>query len=73
VNTVCGRQQGGEARLTVFLPGRAKSLLELDLKLDDLLEMEKENQLALDLEYATFSVPKLLALLNKKFARKKGW
>jgi len=53
--------------------GRAKSLLELDLKLDDLLEMEKENQLALDLEYATFSVPKLLALLNKKFARKKGW
>jgi Ras GTPase-activating-like protein IQGAP2/3 len=42
----------------------------LDLKLDDLLEMQKDN---LDLEYVQFNVPKVLALLNKRFARKKGW
>ena len=53
--------------------GRNRSLLELDLKLDDLLEMQKDNQVELDLEYVQFNVPKVLALLNKRFARKKGW
>jgi Ras GTPase-activating-like protein IQGAP2/3 len=53
--------------------GRSRGLLELDLKLDDLLEMQKENQEDLDLEYVQFNVPKVLALLNKRFARKKGW
>jgi Ras GTPase-activating-like protein IQGAP2/3 len=60
-------------KLILFCLGRAKSLLELDLKLDDLLEMEKEMQQELDLEYVTFSVTKVLALLNKKFARKNKW
>ncbi len=55
------------------LLGRNRGLLELDLKLDDLLEMQKDNQEALDLEYVHFNVPKVLALLNKRFARKKGW
>ncbi|MCJ1285036.1 glyceraldehyde-3-phosphate dehydrogenase 1 [Xylographa opegraphella] len=54
-------------------PGRNRGLLELDLKLDDLLEMQKDNQEDLDLEYVQFNVPKVLALLNKRFARKKGW
>ena len=53
--------------------GRNRSLLELDLKLDDLLEMQKDNQVELDLEYVQFNVPMVLALLNKRFARKKGW
>lgn len=53
--------------------GRNRGLLELDLKLDDLLEMQKDNQDDLDLEYVQFNVPKVLALLNKRFARKKGW
>lgn len=53
--------------------GRNRGLLELDLKLDDLLEMQKDNQEELDLEYVQFNVPKVLALLNKRFARKKGW
>ena len=53
--------------------GRNRGLLELDLKLDDLLEMQKENQEDLDLEYVQFNVSKVLALLNKRFARKKGW
>ena len=53
--------------------GRNRGLLELDLKLDDLLEMQKDNQEELDLEYVQFNVPKLLSLLNKRFTRKKGW
>lgn len=53
--------------------GRSRGLLELDLKLDDLLEMQKDGQQELDLEYVQFNVPKVLALLNKRFARKKGW
>ena len=51
--------------------GRNRGLLELDLKLDDLLEMQKDSQEDLDLEYVQFNVPKVLALLNKRFARKK--
>lgn len=53
--------------------GRNRGLLELDLKLDDLLEMQKDNQEDLDLEYVQFNVSKVLALLNKRFSRKKGW
>ncbi|KAI1931396.1 RasGAP protein [Ophidiomyces ophidiicola] len=52
---------------------RARGLLELDLKLDDLLEMQKDSQEDLDLEYVQFNVSRVLALLNKRFARKKGW
>jgi Ras GTPase-activating-like protein IQGAP2/3 len=57
----------------MWFVGRNRGLLELDLKLDDLLEMQKDNQESLDLEYVHFNVPKVLALLNKRFARKKGW
>jgi len=53
--------------------GRNRGLLELDLKLDDLLEMQQNNHDELDLEYVQFNVPKVLALLNKRFARKKNW
>ncbi|KAL9126410.1 MAG: hypothetical protein Q9217_004538 [Psora testacea] len=59
--------------ISLHYKGRNRGLLELDLKLDDLLEMQKDNQEALDLEYVQFNVPKVLALLNKRFARKKGW
>ena len=55
------------------LQGRARGLLELDLKLDDLLEMQKGSYEDLDLEYVQFNVSKVLVLLNKRFARKKGW
>jgi Ras GTPase-activating-like protein IQGAP2/3 len=53
--------------------GRNRGLLELDLKLDDLLEMQQNNHDELDLEYVQFNVPKVLALLNRRFARKKNW
>lgn len=59
--------------ISLHYKGRNRGLLELDLKLDDLLEMQKDNQEDLDLEYVQFNVSKVLALLNKRFARKKGW
>ncbi|KAF2455399.1 Rho GTPase activation protein [Lineolata rhizophorae] len=59
--------------ISLHYKGRNRGLLELDLKLDDLLEMQKDSQEDLDLEYVQFNVTKVLALLNKRFARKKGW
>ncbi|KAK2763803.1 glyceraldehyde-3-phosphate dehydrogenase 1 [Arachnomyces sp. PD_36] len=59
--------------ISLHYKGRARGLLELDLKLDDLLEMQKDSQEDLDLEYVQFNVSKVLTLLNKRFSRKKGW
>jgi Ras GTPase-activating-like protein IQGAP2/3 len=59
--------------ISLHYKGRNRGLLELDLKLDDLLEMQKDSQEELDLEYVQFNVSKVLVLLNKRFARKKGW
>ncbi|KAL2826982.1 putative GTPase activating protein Sar1 [Aspergillus cavernicola] len=59
--------------ISLHYKGRARGLLELDLKLDDLLEMQKDSLEDLDLEYVQFNVSKVLTLLNKRFARKKGW
>lgn len=59
--------------ISLHYKGRNRGLLELDLKLDDLLEMQKDGQEDLDLEYVHFNVTKLLALLNKRFSRKRGW
>ncbi|KFY82698.1 hypothetical protein V498_08501 [Pseudogymnoascus sp. VKM F-4517 (FW-2822)] len=59
--------------ISLHYKGRNRGLLELDLKLDDLLEMQKDGQEELDLEYVQFNVPKVLLLLNKRFTRKKGW
>ncbi|TID04378.1 GTPase-activating protein [Colletotrichum higginsianum] len=59
--------------ISLHYKGRNRGLLELDLKLDDLLEMQKDGQDDLDLEYVQFNVTKVLTLLNKRFARKKGW
>ncbi|EEA27728.1 RasGAP protein [Talaromyces marneffei ATCC 18224] len=59
--------------ISLHYKGRARGLLELDLKLDDLLEMQKDAQEDLDLEYVQFNVSKVLTLLNKRFARRKAW
>ncbi|KAJ9626378.1 RasGAP protein [Taxawa tesnikishii (nom. ined.)] len=59
--------------ISLHYKGRNRGLLELDLKLDDLLEMQKEHQEDLDLEYVQFNVSRLLVHLNKRFARKRGW
>ncbi|EME42208.1 hypothetical protein DOTSEDRAFT_73132 [Dothistroma septosporum NZE10] len=57
--------------ISLHYKGRNRGLLELDLKLDDLLEMQKEQQEDLDLEYVQFNVSKVLQLLNRRFARKR--
>ncbi|GES58331.1 GTPase activating protein Sar1 [Aspergillus terreus] len=56
--------------ISLHYKGRARGLLELDLKLDDLLEMQKDNLEDLDLEYVQFNVSKVLTLLNKRFAHR---
>lgn len=43
----------------------------MDLGLDDLLEKQKDNNVYLDLEYVQLNVPKVLALLNKVFGKRK--
>ncbi|KAG8623232.1 hypothetical protein KVT40_008208 [Elsinoe batatas] len=59
--------------ISLWYKGRNRGIFELDLKLDDLLEMQKDGNDELDLDYITLNVPRLLVLLNKKFARKRGW
>ncbi|PNS17502.1 GTPase-activating protein [Sphaceloma murrayae] len=59
--------------ISLWYKGRNRGIFELDLKLDDLLEMQKDGNDELDLDYITLNVPRLLLLLNKKFARKRGW
>ena len=59
--------------ISLWYKGRNRGIFELDLKLDDLLEMQKDGNDELDLDYITLNVPRLLAILNKKFARKRGW
>ncbi|CAG8525402.1 3644_t:CDS:10 [Paraglomus brasilianum] len=51
--------------------GREAAILEMDLKLDDLLEKQQDNVVSLDLEYVQLDVSKILQLLNKTFARRK--
>ncbi|KAI8645360.1 Rho GTPase activation protein [Parasitella parasitica] len=53
--------------IALHYKGRDKPVLEIDLKLDDLLEKQQENVQVLDLEYIKLSVPKTLELLTKTF------
>lgn len=57
--------------IALHYKGREKAILEMDLKIDDLLEKQKDNVPTLDLEYVQLSVTKTLAVLNKTFARRK--
>ncbi|KAI8647885.1 putative ras GTPase-activating protein sar1 [Parasitella parasitica] len=53
--------------ISLHYKGREKPILEIDLKLDDLLEKQKEKIKYLDLEYVKLSISKILQLLNKSF------
>ncbi|KAI8072167.1 Rho GTPase activation protein [Gilbertella persicaria] len=53
--------------IAMHFKGRDKAILEMDLKLDDLLEKQQDNVELLDLEYVRLNVTKTLALLNKTF------
>jgi len=57
--------------IALHYKGREKAILEMDLKIDDLLEKQKDNKHLLDLEYVQLNVPKTLNLLNKVFAKRK--
>ncbi|KAI6038819.1 ras GTPase-activating protein [Pisolithus marmoratus] len=56
--------------ISLHYKGREKAILEMDLKIDDLLEKQKDNKHLLDLEYVQLNVPKVLALLRKVFAKR---
>ncbi|KAI9487040.1 MAG: Rho GTPase activation protein [Benjaminiella poitrasii] len=53
--------------IALHYKGRDKPVLEIDLKLDDLLEKQQDNIQILDLEYIKLSVSKTLQLLTKTF------
>ena len=52
------------------LLGRAKPILEMDLKLDDLLEKQQMGIQLLDLEYVRLNVNRVIYLLNKQFLKR---
>ncbi|KAG8912767.1 glyceraldehyde-3-phosphate dehydrogenase 1 [Tulasnella sp. 417] len=56
--------------IALHYKGRDKAILEMDLKIDDLLEKQKDNKHLLDLEYVQLNVVKVLQLLNKVFRSK---
>ncbi|KAI9322511.1 Rho GTPase activation protein [Dichotomocladium elegans] len=56
--------------IAILYKGRDKPILEIDLKLDDLLEKQQDNVQLLDLEYIKLSVPRTLQLLQKTFMAK---
>ncbi|KAK9431092.1 Rho GTPase activation protein [Lipomyces doorenjongii] len=51
--------------------GRIRGLLELNLKLDDLLEMIGNGVEVLDLEYVVVNVPGMLEFLQRQFSRRR--
>ncbi|UOH83671.1 hypothetical protein LQV05_006405 [Cryptococcus neoformans] len=57
--------------IALHFKGRDKPILEMDLKIDDLLEKQKDHQAMLDLEYVQLNVPKVLALFNKLFSKRR--
>ncbi|TPX62320.1 hypothetical protein PhCBS80983_g00554 [Powellomyces hirtus] len=56
--------------IALHYKGREKAILEMDLKLDDLLEKQQMGVHLLDLEYVQLSVHKILFLLNKTFLKR---
>ncbi|KAJ3197222.1 glyceraldehyde-3-phosphate dehydrogenase 1 [Irineochytrium annulatum] len=60
----------GTFLIALHFKGRDKPILEMDLKLDDLLEKQQQGVQLLDLEYVQLSVNKVLMLLNKTFLKR---
>ncbi|CAG8622608.1 12354_t:CDS:10 [Funneliformis caledonium] len=58
--------------IALHYKGRDAPILEMDLKLDDLLEKQQDNIVSLDLEYVQLNVSRLLQLLNKTFSKRKA-
>ncbi|KAK4050694.1 RasGAP protein [Microbotryomycetes sp. JL201] len=67
----------GAFLIALHYKGREKAILEMDLKIDDLLEkvrdshtIQKDGVALLDLEYVSLNVTRVLALLTKIFVRR---
>ncbi|GAA6033090.1 hypothetical protein JCM8097_002939 [Rhodosporidiobolus ruineniae] len=61
----------GAFLIALHYKGRDKAILEMDLKIDDLLEKKNQGVEQLDMEYVSLNVSRVLALLNKQFQRRK--
>ncbi|BGP26733.1 ras GTPase-activating protein [Rhodotorula toruloides] len=61
----------GAFLIALHYKGREKAILEMDLKIDDLLEKKNQGVEQLDMEYVSLNVSKVLALVNKTFQRRK--
>jgi Ras GTPase-activating-like protein IQGAP2/3 len=60
----------GTYLISLYYKGRPQAILEMDLKLDDLLEKQQMGASDLDLEYVRMDISKTLAMLNKLFLKK---
>lgn len=60
----------GSFVISLHYKGREKPILEMDLKLDDLLEKQQMGIQLLDLEYVRLSVNRVIYLLNKQFLKR---
>ncbi|KAK5682112.1 RasGAP protein [Elasticomyces elasticus] len=60
----------GSYTIRLHYEGQYRGLLNLDIKLDDLLAMQREQQEHLDMGYVQLRVTELLQLLNGKFSWK---
>lgn len=56
--------------IALHYKGRERAILEMDLKLDDLLEKQQENVQYLDLEYVQLHVTRTLNLLTRTFIKR---
>ncbi|KAI9361280.1 Rho GTPase activation protein [Zopfochytrium polystomum] len=56
--------------IALHYKGRERPILELDVKIDDLLEKQQQGVPLLDLEYVQLSVIKTVAMLNKTFLKR---
>lgn len=61
----------GSFLIGLHYKGRDKPIVEVDMKLDDLLEKQQANEQELELEYVLLNVNKMLHLLNKTFIIKR--
>jgi len=60
----------GSFIIELYYKGREKPILEMDLKLDDLLEKQQMGIQLLDLEYVRLNVNRVIYLLNKQFLKR---
>ncbi|EJT46344.1 GTPase-activating protein (Ras GTPase-activating protein) [Trichosporon asahii var. asahii CBS 2479] len=61
----------GTFLITLHFKGREQAIVEMDLKIDDLLERQDDKNASLDLEYISLYVVGVLELFNKLFTKRR--